>query len=842
MRAVLPGRPPFLSADAVLVGWSPVSVQGVGLAVDEALVCCLVTSRAAEELKVWNPVISNDSRAEVGGAVEDDGRAAGLSLAERDAWSRETLDASGDGYMAWRAVRDGDEIVDWIVLDANSLTRERWASVVGDIVGVSAARLNSAADNSRFFDLFAEALATGERQILELQLALPAGTGGWRRVEATPLDGDTVSVVSRDISREHYLESTLERERRRLHARPWYSTDEMTDVKSEARFASRTVCALFLGSGVVAFANSSISTLDRVDVTGLRVTGLLSALIAFMVLLLPWERHFRIVANGLILGTLVFLVASDQFDHYSRSESALAVYPVFFILLIAWTGLTRPKGAATIAACASAPALYWILAAGGRSSVGWQCLIVTIPVAAVLGEVLSWNSHRARALTNIEMERRLHDPLTGLANRTMLSMRLDHALALVRRSSGALAVLYIDVDHFKDVNDTFGHNIGDDVLIETAARLRSTARDTDTVARIGGDEFVILCEDVEDLHATTEIAQRFLDVIATNFSFDANTARVTLSIGIAFSSTGAETAETLLQNADLALYRAKQSGRARFEVFGDTLRHEVAVRRELEVALSQAVPRNELRVYFQPTVASETGTIVGFEALARWERPGYGLVSPGDFISVAEETGLITELGAWVLANACEEAASWTARWPERRIGLAVNLSGHQILDGNIVELVEHTLTTSGLDPQLLTLELTESTLIDNSANTEPRLRALRGLGVNLAIDDFGTGYSSLTYLRRLPINVVKIDQSFIRTIGTEREDTAIVAAVINLARNLNLHVVAEGVETPQQLATLVQLNCEHLQGYLFSKPKPAHELPQLIEQPTSWLAAGTPH
>jgi diguanylate cyclase (GGDEF)-like protein len=781
---------------------------------------------------------AHDLQADAPGGDRRDARASRAGLPGRDSWSRETLDASTDGYMAWSAVREGGAIVDWIVVDANSMTRERWSWVVGEIVGVSASRLNAAVDNSQFFELFAAALEAGQRQVLELQLALPGGQGGWRRVEATPLDHDTVSVITRDISRERYLETTLDRERQRLHARPWYSTEDATDVAAEARFASRTISVLFLGSGVVAFANSVISNLDHVDIRALRVTGLLSALIAFVVSFLPWERHFRLVANGIVLFTLGFLLASDYFDHYSRSEAALAVYPVFFILLIAWTGLTRPKGAATIAACVSAPVLYWILAAGGRSTVGWQCLLVTIPVAAVLGEVLSWNSYRARALTNIEMQRRLHDPLTGLANRTMLSIRLDHALALVRRSPGALAVLYLDLDHFKYVNDTFGHNIGDDVLIETAARLRSTARESDTVARIGGDEFVILCEDVEDLLATTEVAQRFLDVIDHVFCLDSNTARVTMSIGIAFSSDGSETAETLLQNADLALYRAKEAGRARFEIFGETLRHEVAVRRELELALRQAVPRDELRVYFQPIIATETGAIASFEALARWERPGYGLVPPKEFIAVAEETGLIAELGAWVLENACRQAASWMTRWPERRIGIAVNLSGHQIMTGHVVELVQRILTTSGLDPRLLTLELTESTLIDNSANTEPLLRALRDLGVNLAIDDFGTGYSSLTYLRRLPINVVKIDQSFIRAIGTEREDTAIVAAVINLARNLNLHVVAEGVETPQQLATLVQLNCASLQGYLFSRPRPGDELSRLIERESSWLPA----
>jgi diguanylate cyclase (GGDEF)-like protein len=786
------------------------------------------------------PAMSSDVQGEGNSAV---GHAAAADLpfsAQRDAWPRETLDASSDGYMAWRAVRDGDAIVDWIVVDANALTRERWAGVVGDIIGVSASRLNAAADNSQFFVLFSKALESGEPQTLELQLTLPAATGGWRRVVATPFDGETVSVVSRDISRERYLESALERERRRVHVRRWYSTDGAADNAAEARFASRTVAPMFLGSGIVAFTNGLISRLDHVDVAALRLTGVITALFAFVVLLLPWERHFRLVANSLVIGTLVFLVASDHFNHYSRAESAVAVYPVFFILLIAWAGLTGPKGAATIAACVSAPPLYWILAAGGRSSVGWQCVIVTIPVAAVLGEVLSWTSQRARTMTNIEMQRRLHDPLTGLANRTMLSIRLDNALARVRRGHGALALLYLDLDHFKHINDTLGHNVGDDVLIEAAARLLSAARESDTVARIGGDEFVILCEDVEHLRATTEIAQRFLDVIGTTFALDTNAARVTLSIGIAFSDHGTETAETLLQNADLALYRAKQAGRARFEVFGETLRRQVAVRHELEVALRQAIPRNELRVYYQPIIEADKGTTRGFEALVRWERPGFGLVAPDEFIPIAEETGLIIDIGAWVLDHACHRAAGWAHDWPARPLGISVNVSGRQLATTDIIDTVTATLARTGLDPSLLTLELTESTLIDDAVGTQTILRELRALGVNLSLDDFGTGYSSLTYLRAFPINVVKIDKSFVRTIGTEREDTAIVSAVLALAKNLDIAVVAEGVETREQLAVLLHLQCPYLQGYLFSRPRPVNDIPELVEaEPFNLAGAG---
>jgi len=603
------------------------------------------------------------------------------------------------------------------------------------------------------------------------------------------------------------------------------------DAAGEARFASRAAAALFVGSGLAACANSLLSNLSGVNVIALRVTGIGTALLALVVLILPWERHFRPVANGVVISAVVLLVGSERFDHYSRSEGAVAVYPVFFILLVAWTGLTRVKGAATITAFLSAPALYWMLAAGGRPSVGWQSLIVTMPAAAVLGEVLSWNSRRARTLTNIEMQRRLHDPLTGLANRAMLSIQLDSAIARVRRGPGALAVLYLDLDHFKHINDTLGHAGGDAALIETAARLRSVVRESDTVCRLGGDEFVVLCQDLETIQDATEIAERLLSLTGTTDPTDPSHPPITLSIGIAFSTRGDETAEALLQNADLALYRAKQDGRARFEIFGDSLRHQVTVRRELEDALRQGIPSGELRVYFQPIVTVDTGTIESFEALARWERPGYGLVPPAEFIPVAEDAGLIVELGAWVLAHACQQAATWAAQWPERRLGVSVNLSAHQLVRGNIIDVVSQALMTADLDPSLLTLELTESTLIDSTASVEASLLALHDLGVSLAIDDFGTGYSSLTYLRRFPINTIKIDQSFVQAIGTDREERAIVTAVINLGRSLNLHVVAKGVETPHQHAVLVQLNCEKLQGYLFSKPRPGDQLAQLIER-----------
>jgi EAL domain-containing protein (putative c-di-GMP-specific phosphodiesterase class I) len=275
--------------------------------------------------------------------------------------------------------------------------------------------------------------------------------------------------------------------------------------------------------------------------------------------------------------------------------------------------------------------------------------------------------------------------------------------------------------------------------------------------------------------------------------------------------------------------RAKSNGRNCYEIFDDAMQKWLTNQIALENALRHAVARDELRLVYQPIVDSDNACVRGFEALVRWERPGFGLVAPDEFISVAEDAGLIAEIGAWVLDRACEEAASWAARWPDLRLDVSVNVSSRQLATRDIIDTVTTALARTGLDPSLLTLELTESTLIDDTPNTQAILSELRGLGVNLSLDDFGTGYSSLTYLRSFPINIVKIDKSFVRTIGTEREDTAIVAAVIALAHNLDISVVAEGVETQQQLAVLLQLQCQFLQGYLFSPPRPDADIAGIL-------------
>lgn len=427
----------------------------------------------------------------------------------------------------------------------------------------------------------------------------------------------------------------------------------------------------------------------------------------------------------------------------------------------------------------------------------------------------------------------LHDALTGLPNRVMLTDRLEQALARVRRGDRMFGVLFVDLDRFKAVNDTLGHTVGDQLLIEAAARIQAAVRETDTVARLGGDEFVVLCDDIDGVNHAIDLAQRIRARLENSFRFGDDEPRVSASIGIALCADGNETADGILANADIAMYRAKDNGRNCYELFDEAMQQWVTAQVALEADLRQAVIRHELRLVFQPFIEADNGLIRGFEALVRWERPGFGVVMPDSFIPLAEESGLIIDIGTWVLEQACRTAAQWARRWPDRALGVAVNVSSRQLLSGEIVDVVTGALARSGLKAERLTLELTESTLIDDAVTAESLLRELRALGVNLALDDFGTGYSSLTYLRAFPMNILKIDKSFVRAIGTEREDTAIVAAVLALARNLGLQVVAEGIERYEQLAVLHQLGCPFMQGYLFSPPRSSDDVAGLIEGPT---------
>jgi diguanylate cyclase (GGDEF)-like protein/PAS domain S-box-containing protein len=426
----------------------------------------------------------------------------------------------------------------------------------------------------------------------------------------------------------------------------------------------------------------------------------------------------------------------------------------------------------------------------------------------------------------------LHDPVTGLPNRTLFLDRVSMALARVRRSGGITAVLFMDLDRFKMINDSLGHEAGDRVLTTIAGRLDQSLRGTDSVGRLGGDEFAVVCE-VKKPDEATLVAERIATAIEAPIMLDSGQMVVSASIGIALGE--AESTPTdLLENADAAMYRAKERGKARVEVYDESMRALTLRRLHVENALRAAIEKEQLEVFYQAEVDLLNGDITGAEALVRWRDPARGLVSPGEFIPVAEETGLIVPLGAWVLREACREAARMrTFGFP---IKIAVNLSTRQLAHPGLVRLVADTLEEMDLEPSSLCLEITETVLMQDADRAVVLLEELKALGVILSLDDFGTGYSSLSYLRRFPVDEVKVDRSFVDGLVDRPGDASIVSAVRDVTRSLGLGVVAEGIETPEQLERLRALGYERGQGYLFARPGPAEGLHDLLRTGAPWV------
>jgi diguanylate cyclase (GGDEF)-like protein/PAS domain S-box-containing protein len=429
-----------------------------------------------------------------------------------------------------------------------------------------------------------------------------------------------------------------------------------------------------------------------------------------------------------------------------------------------------------------------------------------------------------------------HDPLTSLPNRVLLLDRLEQALDRARRHGKRVAVLFLDLDHFKVVNDSLGHGVGDRLLVAIADRLRSVVRPGDTIARFGGDEFVVLCEDLETREDAVAVAERVNSVVSGPFEVDDSEVFVGVSIGIAFpDDIGAEPG-TLIRDADAAMYRAKERGRARWEIFDNAMRASAVDRLDIENALRRAQERRELRVYYQPIISLATGAIEGIEALIRWEHPERGLLLPDDFIHVAEETGLIVPMGAWVLDQACRQVMRWQASIPSLGpLRLSVNLSGRQLGHPSLVADVRAIINDTHINPSQVELEITESVLMDDVEMSEDTLGQLKRLGVKLAVDDFGTGYSSLSYLRRFPVDVLKVDRSFVDGLGSDPSDSAIVTAIVTLAHTLGLSAIAEGVETTEQLDELRRLRCDMAQGYLIARPATGHDAGEVLARKPTW-------
>lgn len=487
---------------------------------------------------------------------------------------------------------------------------------------------------------------------------------------------------------------------------------------------------------------------------------------------------------------------------------------------------------------------------GDLRMVAWSNTILRAPDGTVIGTASIGSDVTAQRHAQEKLlHDALHDALTGLPNRALFLERLEGALARTKRHSEyVFAVLFVDLDRFKFINESLGHALGDQLLVQAGRQLKKCVRPEDTVARLGGDEFTILLDDIGDAVVATRVANRIHEALLAPFDLGGHEVFTTASIGIALSATGYERPADVLRDADTAMYRAKSRGRAGHEFFDKSMHGRAVAQLSLETDLRWAVERREFKLVYQPIVSLRTGAVTGFEALVRWNHRKRGVVSPAEFIGVAEETGLIIPIGRWVLREACEEMQRWSKVLDPRAAvppTMSVNLSSKQFHHASLPDEIHAVLEESGLAPSRLKLEITESALMENADAAAGMLRELRGRGVQLAIDDFGTGYSSLSYLMRFPIDTLKVDRTFVSGMADgvpeAAENLELVRAIVTLARNLNMDVVAEGVECEGQRIRLEALGCQYAQGYLFSKPVDGEAALRMLTEPVTNVRGRTP-
>ncbi|MGH9458977.1 MAG: putative bifunctional diguanylate cyclase/phosphodiesterase [Thermoanaerobaculia bacterium] len=535
------------------------------------------------------------------------------------------------------------------------------------------------------------------------------------------------------------------------------------------------------------------------------------------------SRSAEAVVRALVAGLLFTIVATGAFIRREKDRgigvvlvsAALLVYGVHY-LYVAGAGSLRLAGW-------TGGGLAWV----GYSEILIQMLLGLGMVSCLLEDERQAAIHATREIEHLAY----HDALTGLPNRPLFVDRLIVALAQATRHRQKLAVFFLDIDRFKDINDTLGHTHGDTMLKGVADRIRKTVRAEDTVSRFGGDEFTLLVQRIDHIEDAARIAQKLLAAVKKPFVLGDHEIVVSVSIGISLFPTDGIDAETLVKNADTAMYRAKEHGRDAYEIYAPAMNARALERLALETALRKALDNGELEMYYQPLIDVRRRTIYGAEALLRWNHPEQGLLAPGRFIETLESSGLILPVGDWALGQACRQARQW-ADEHGRDLSVSVNLSARQFQQPDLVDRVRSALASSGLPPSSLELEITENNAMQNAENSVRTLRELKSLGIMIAVDDFGTGYSSLNYLKRFPLTTLKLDQSFVRDVTEDPGDAAIATAVISMARTLNLELVAEGVETEEQLAFLRDRGCPRLQGYLFSRPLPAAEFAAFLREP----------
>jgi diguanylate cyclase (GGDEF)-like protein/PAS domain S-box-containing protein len=544
-----------------------------------------------------------------------------------------------------------------------------------------------------------------------------------------------------------------------------------------------------------------------------------------------------------IFGKITFLnVAAEQLTGWSLAESAGRPMVEIF--------RTRDSSGEDSAETTAAVAILRI----GAMHLPSCCLLirrdgVEIPIeesiAAIhnregeaIGAVIVFRDVSAARATALQIVHSAqHDFLTGLPNRVLLNDRIDQAILMAKRNSAQIALLFMDLDGFKHINDSLGHPIGDELLQSVAKRVVNCVRGADTVSRQGGDEFIVLLSEIQNSEMAAVMATRILKAVATTHAVDKHDLYITASIGVSSYPGDGLNAETLIKNADTAMYQAKENGRQCFRFFKPAMNARAVERQSIEESLSQALQRHEFKLHYQPKVCLRTGAVVGAEALLRWTHPKRGMLSPAQFIPIAEDCGLILPIGRWVLREACKQARAWVDAG-QRPITMAVNASAMEFGDDGFLGSLFTVLEETGLESTALEVELTESVLMKRVESSANILRTLRQRGVRVAVDDFGTGYSSLSYLRKLPIDALKVDQSFVRQISTGGDDVAIVTAVINMARSLKLRVIAEGVETRTEMEFLKAHHCDEAQGYYFSKPVPARQFAELLERGVGRMTA----